>query len=84
MAEKQKQRKHNPLQNICRSPFWVDGFLFCKYRNLKEKQADFTSSLIFCGMISSNLIFYGQLHSRANCIQWELENKKSDARMYLR
>ena len=47
------------------------------------KQADFTSTLIFCGMISSSLIFYGQLHSRANCIQWELEDKKSDARMYL-
>lgn len=47
------------------------------------KRADFASTLIFCGMISGNLIFYGQLHSRANCIQWELENKKSDARIYL-
>lgn len=61
----------------------MGGFLFCEYSNLKDKQADFTSSLIFCGMISSSLILCGQLHSRANCIQWELENKKSDARMYL-
>jgi hypothetical protein len=61
----------------------VGGFLFCEYSNLKDKQADFTSSLIFCGMISSSLILCGQLHSRANCIQWELENKKSDARLYL-
>ena len=35
-------------------------------------------------MISSSLIFYGQLHSRANCIQWELEDKKSDARYELK
>lgn len=83
MAEKQKQRKHNPLQNICRSPFWVDGFLFCECSDSGEERNDFTSTLIFCGMISSSLIFCGQLHSRANCIQWELENKKSDARMYL-
>lgn len=57
--------------------------MFCEYSNLKDKQADFTSTLIFCGMISSSSIFYGQLHSRANCIQLELENKKSDARIYL-
>ena len=68
--------------------------MFCEYCDSVAKQADFTSSLIFCDMISGSLIFcdmisgslifYGQLHSRANCIQWELENKKSDARMYLR
>lgn len=45
--------------------------------------ADFTSTLIFCGMISSSLILCGQLRSRANCIQWKLEGKKNDARMYL-
>lgn len=58
--------------------------MFCEYCDSVAKQADFTSSLIFCDMISGSLIFYGQLHSRANCIQWELENKKSDARIYLR
>lgn len=57
--------------------------MFCEYSDSVAKRADFTSNLIFCGMISSGLIFYGQLHSCANCIQWELENKKSDARMYL-
>lgn len=58
--------------------------MLCVYSDSEAaKQADFTSTLIFCGMISNNLIFYGQLHSRANCIQWELEDKKSDERMYL-
>lgn len=58
--------------------------MLCVYSDSEAaKQADFTSTLIFYGMISNNLIFYGQLHSRANCIQWELEDKKSDARMYL-
>lgn len=57
--------------------------MFCEYSDSVAKRADFTSSLIFYGMISSSLIFYGQLHSRANCIQLELENKKSDARIYL-
>ena len=56
---------------------------FCEYSDSVAKRADFASSLVFCGMISSSLILCGQLHSRANCIQWELENKKSDARMHL-
>ena len=82
MAEKQKQRKHNPLQNICRSP--PGGrLLFCECSDSGEERNDFTSTLIFCGMISSSSILCGQLHCRANCIQCELENKKSDARIYL-
>lgn len=70
-------------KSIRRSPFRVDGFLLCVYSDSVAKRADFASTLIFCGMISSSLILCGQLHSRANCIQWELEDKKSDARIYL-
>lgn len=79
----QKQSRCKPLQKVYAVHFRVDGFLFCECSDSGEERNDFTSTLIFCGMISSSLIFCGQLHSRANCIQWELKNKKSDARMYL-